>query len=518
MRKLFPRVEASDLVLNLDSEDCEIVRPFDEEIDGVPMPWASHAWLDTQPIMSRIAQFESESGLREKKFRMVKNDPFHPCRLNDLDLISVALAGVPPPPPVAPDGFLEIFPKNPSSTRNFVETLLDLNGIPPSVRTSTHKTLAYMRHRQDTITNPSLKLQSSLATGDKFERAVSLCHNLKELERVILPQVSSADGFGSVGQYTHLIAQQCQNMLGTAPEPLIEILGFMNDLAINFASSGLGLSNTFKRVALRFALECENFTVAQRYVEACLTDAPHFPISGTRHGVLRATLDSLDRLLGEAAPPPPHGARRHLEIYSFLTGWTFGDRKAHASMHLFYRKSYDTQLLYLTSLARLGAFRTMWYEWHDCLGHGPKLARPQATDTTDDGKQWPRDYGPSDGSWKPWALGMMARLYTEAILESPQGARPGLRGGLLECVDFTKARGDHQADCELDMETIIRLGETSRQREGGPPETAEGAPPSGPSIEERKYDGRILEIFNKSDVSEALAGLGELLEEVNMAG
>ncbi|RYP01610.1 hypothetical protein DL765_010846 [Monosporascus sp. GIB2] len=174
--------------------------------------------------------------------------------------------------------------------------------------------------------------------------------------------------------------------------------------------------------------------------------------------------------------------QRLLEIYGLLTSWNLGQELAQPPMRHFYRKDYRTHLLYLMCLARLGAFRTMWYQWHMDLEKPPEWAVVASAKKI---------------------LEALADVYAKAVLRW-QGATD-YADVLLRSVEFNNASGNLEQNRQLEIENITRLGESRS-------EATPAGDPRQPSPE--AYEGEIAEIFSNSDIRDALAGLQELLSRI----
>ena len=503
MRNSFPTFEASSLLLDLDAEGNKNVRPFNQRDDGKVKHRRRVVMrrFSMRPLLARIAKFERIYKKQQDTFTTTKNQPFSPWRLNSLDLLSVALHGLPPNSDV--DSLNDPLVSADSLALDYLPWILNRNGIPSSVRDSVPKTLSYMRRRQDVLENP--KTQSP-PDGKDFFASIRRCRNLYELERVVAPHLLSAPGVKLVAENSIRIAIKCRRLHRAGAVRPDAALNFLNDLSINFSSHGLAPLTVFEMVALNFALECGNLALVQRYINACHVKYTRFP-------VLRAARKSLDHLQqGPADRLDP--TRQLLDIYSLLTGWNFGNETAQPSMHLYYREYRLTLLLYFQCLARLGAFRTMWYEWHDCLDNAEGLAamvhnhrvgaKDEDVDMKAGAKQRPQSDGPHGDTLKTQVLGMMASVYAEAILGSPHVIRAASE--FLQCLDFTKAAQNRREECQLEMESIIRLGKTHSWQS-----ISIGGASTVGLYEEGKDEGVIATIFGNRDILASLAGLQALL-------
>ncbi|KAI1247450.1 hypothetical protein MGN70_011340 [Eutypa lata] len=480
MRNRFPTFEASTLVLDLDAEDNEHVRPFNRTDDGELESRDAKRKRDTQPMMERVAEFEAESQSDEANFAKVKTDIFNPWRVSDLDLFSAAMFGIPS------YAKYSITKDLPESAEGFDPgqisvSVLVWNGIQRRARDSTSKTIPYMLRRQAV----SERHKSGVPLDRHgFCQAIEKCESLIDLERVVSPFVQTPSGQAFVAKRANDISRRCQSLRNGDPSSAAEILSFMNNLVINLKLQGLPLSTTFGDVGLDLSLEYDNFVAVQRYIDTCYHDSSQSPEVDSVLKVLRTVLKSLDGLQqgliesGSSATVP----QRYLEIYSLLTGWDFGSKTVKPFFRDFYHRNYQTRLLYFTCLARLGAFRTMWHEWQiSCLEDSSEQTTSEADSRV-----------------------TMSWIYADAILGSQGVARNA--GELLSCVDFAKPSAKPQGDRLLEVEAIVKLAEMRTRP----------AASAAYSVlyEDGKYEGIIAEVFSHKDILKTLQGLRDLLTQM----
>ena len=491
MRKSFPTFEASSLVLDLDAEDNEGVRPFNPDIDGevgdIHHPSLAKRKRNMAPMLARLSNFETKSKSQGRTFNKTKNQLFNPSRLTDFDLLSVALHGLP-----------------------FSSKILNRNGIPSGVRKSVPKTLSYMRRRRDVLEIPPI---NPLDEND-FLKSLGKCRTLSGVERLVSSLLLSTqpEVVKLVGDNSGAIANQCYQIHRDQSIDPVTMLGFMNDVSINLSSHGLAPSLAFEVIALDFAVMCRKVVAVQKYIKGHSVQSTDPSIGDRRLKVLRVAQEALDRmqLFGPHKMTPR--VRRFLDIYSLLTGWNFGYPTPQPSTHIFYRANYRTLCLHVECLARLGAFRTMWYDWHDCLENASELAaavqemRSESVGIETGAKPELQPNESHHDNLKTQVLGMMASIYTQAILGPPHGMEAASR--FLDYVDFTKATQDRREDCQLEMEAIIRQKWARRRPHRRFNDRDVGI------REIESYEGVIADIFSNRNIPGALAGLKTLLTYV----
>ncbi|RYP65284.1 hypothetical protein DL769_006363 [Monosporascus sp. CRB-8-3] len=268
-------------------------------------------------------------------------------------------------------------------------------------------------------------------------------------------------------------------------------------------------------ICVKLSLECGgSFIAAQRYVEACDNGEFQATKLDDRLDIMSTVLKTLDGFLlnSAGAHRSTDVTQRLLEIYGLLTSWDLGQGLAQPPMRRFYRKDYRTHLLYLMCLVRLGAFRTMWYQWHMDLEKPPDWAvvtssksksNRTRTDGEDGGIPCKIRHGNIQELGGTEIQEILAGVYAKALLRW-RGATNHAEE-LLRSVEFNNASDNFEQNRQLEIETIIRLGES--RSEAAPADDPRRASPED-------YEGEIAEIFSDSDIRDALAGLQTLLSRI----
>ncbi|RYP09542.1 hypothetical protein DL764_001227 [Monosporascus ibericus] len=507
MRDTFPTFEAPTLVLDLDAEDNQHVRPFDANKDGVPEEYGAKRSRDMDSMMARIAKFEEESERDDMNFTQVLKNKFNPWRVSELDILSVALLGPPPSRSISSElGFL---PESAHglSPDEITATVFEWNGIQQRVRNSAYKTIPYMLRRQNI---------SERRRDERLDlrEALKNCRSLADLERVIMPFVQTPTGRALVADQCSRIGQTCMVLHSKDPSVAPAILSFLNNLIINLRAQNLQVSQGLEAICVKLSLECGSFIAARRYIEACDNGEFQATKLDDRLDIMSTVLKTLDGFL--LNPAGAHHSmdvtQRLLEIYGLLTSWDFGQDLAQPPMRHFYRKGYRTHLLYLMCLVRLGAFRTMWYQWHMDLQKPPEWAVVTPGKSKDNHKRADGEDGVILGeihNAKSKELGgteireALADVYAKAVLRW-RGAT-NYAEVLLRSVEFNSASENFERNCQFEIETIVRLGESRS-------EAALADDPRRASPEE--HEGEIADIFSNSDIRDALVGLQELLSRI----
>ncbi|RYP79087.1 hypothetical protein DL771_000065 [Monosporascus sp. 5C6A] len=457
-------------------------------------------------MMARIAKFEVESERDDINFTQVLKNKFSPWRVSQLDILSVALFG---PPSRSISSQLGFLPESAHglSPDEITASVLEWNGIQRRVRHSAFKTIPYMLRRR----NISQRRRDERLD---FREALKNCRSLADLERVIMPFVQTPTGRALVADQCSRIGQTCMVLHSKDPSVAPAILSFLNNLTINLRAQNLRVSQGLEAICVKLSLECGNFIAAQRYIEACDNGEFQATKLDDRLDIMSTVLKTLDGFL--LNPAGAHHStdvtQRLLEIYGLLTRWDLGQELAQPPMRRFYRKDYRTHLLYLMCLVRLGAFRTMWYQWQMDLEEPPEWAVVTSGKSKGNHKRAAGEDGVIPGkihNGKLQGLGdteiqeALADVYAKAVLRW-RGAT-NYAEVLLRSVEFNSASHNFEQNRQLEIETIIRLGESRS-------EAAFADDPRRASPEE--YEGEIAKIFSNSDIRDALAGLQELLSRI----
>lgn len=520
MRNRWSTFEISDLILDLDAEDNKYVRPFNQEDDGKFEHWSRKQARDREHMNRRIANFEEESRYYNINFNKLRENPFSCWVISDVDLFSVALRGS------------LLVPRDKKSRRlmkttkglnrdQIINNVLNWNGVQHRIRYSINTTASYMLRRQDIF-----KKTSNLNPRDMdfdFTEALQKSKNLEDIERLVSPLIQSSAGRALVGAHTGLIAETCWSLYAEHPlSAAMSTLSLMNDLVISLAKEAIPLSPAFLDMGLNLSLKCGNFISAQRYIKACYEYA-NLAEDGSLWMIMGSFLKSLLKHLGgfELDSASSSGStdvsRQLLEIYSLLTGWNLGQELGFPFMRAFCLHDYDMSVDYFACLARLGAFRTMWYEWSNYVHDMSATAVSKTYEDTrfdsggegvdrrdrlEDGKigdgetQQP---GPTEIEIRR----MMSIIYAEAIRRSQGVTRNSEQ--LLRCVDFMQELVDIKGDRQIEVEGIIRLGQTCTGI------SSPGMDCSSKLDEEGIYISKVRRIFFYKNLMYALSAARDLL-------
>ncbi|KAJ2989498.1 hypothetical protein NUW58_g3437 [Xylaria curta] len=471
-----PTFDISNLLLDLDAEGAKGVRTFDPRLDGMPEPRSALRKRELQPIKKRVADFEKRYQEYQSSLKSISDDTFHPLRINEFDLFAAALLD-------APDGhaistFSKFNAKKPPSHARILDSVLDSNGIPHTVRNNTSDTIAYMlfRHRL-------LCRSQSTGFNDEglFSAALSRCASFAEVDRLVTRITRTSEGC----QILSRLSDELYTSLTIVPdaEP-IQLLSLLNNLLLNFDRWGLHMSTELYELGIWTSLQRQAIIAAQQYLERRL-ELGHLDdkfIESLLENLLRNSISSTPFTSHEFQSNVP---ARLGTVFSLLTGYEPGKDQPTASLRSLVDRERSTAFnLYIGCLARLGAFRTIWHEWH----------------TMDSGSQ-----GLNIDRWQDSAFTGNSSLVTAILIALAEN--PSVKD-LARSPAFAVATGKFQEDCQLDMITIsqsakiLALPEKRLINFGFTPTHA-------------RQREQLYEIFKKKNIQEALPALQAFLNQTS---
>ncbi|KAI4869522.1 hypothetical protein F4820DRAFT_444121 [Hypoxylon rubiginosum] len=238
LRSNYKTFEASTLVLDLDAEDSPYVRPYNDDVDGVPAYKSFHMARNLDPMKERVAQFNELSRNYRKFSKMTASKKFSPWRISDHDILSVALNNSSQNEQVrrllteSDYDTLSISLDNSSQDKQvqrlstdsdpnshpdeIANDVLKWNGIPFHVWNSSSKTIAYMRRRQQL----SYRLQPIVDDEKSLIDALWACTNFPIFERLVTSLVQAPQGCQLVSNCGKNIGSTSEsNLPDTAEKP-----------------------------------------------------------------------------------------------------------------------------------------------------------------------------------------------------------------------------------------------------------------------------------------------------------
>ncbi|KAI1634161.1 hypothetical protein F4809DRAFT_652094 [Biscogniauxia mediterranea] len=430
MRKQFPTFEASSLLLDLDAEDNRYVRPYDEELDGVPEPASKFRAREMLPLKKRVEDFEILSKQYDTASKATTSQKFSAWHISDHDIFTTTLLGVSPTSALAnPDGAPKPTSSSPPDKMN--EYVLDQNGIPHVVRNSTAGVVHYMVNRQRLA-----RLRSQMfANEESLEHALKRCQILAEVQRLTGRLTQTPEGCRLVAESASAIVDVCKDGLNQVPPT--HILSFLNDLMISLSHQVQHIPAELAKYGLEISLQSHIFEAAQMYLKILLTAGHRLSNS--------ATVQALESLRAFVTPNHTEDANttfsndisRYLAIFSLLTGRGVSQGPLQPSLRdLISDPVGECYQIYLECLAQMGAFRTMWYEWQQVEMHN-------------DGQE------DQEAARKETA-------FTNAV-QFAINSNDGIKD-LVRSKDFTVATGQYHEDYRLDMKSVLKSADLLKLR------------------------------------------------------
>ncbi|KAI0425781.1 hypothetical protein F5Y09DRAFT_320809 [Xylaria sp. FL1042] len=423
MRRQWPTFEMSDLVLDLDAEGAKGVRAFDPQLDGEPISTAAAKERELQPARERVAEFEREYAEYESNFKSISRDRFHPLHITNVDLLALALFDSPALPKTAPKASTD---DKRASYADTLKLVLDQNGVPHSIRADTSNTLTYMLFRRQSV-------PSWVAPEELLPLTLDKSLSFSQIERVVTKLIQAPEGAGRLSRVSDML----YGCLSAVPRTeSVQLLSLLNHVLSNFEQRQLQISNKLYELCIWTSLRCNAIITAQHYFEKRIKN-------GSKDGVYDDDLTNsiLIRILRNSISSNALSSRkfelsassRLQGVFSLLTGYVPGEDQPMLSLRsLVNPEKPDGFRLYIQCLARLGAFRTIWHEWH-------KLDSP-SDDTIVNIPQYPNSR--KNGYFVTAILDALAKNYAMT--------------NLAEFPGFTTVTGQFQEDCQLDMLIISR--------------------------------------------------------------
>ncbi|KAI1353145.1 hypothetical protein F5Y01DRAFT_303570 [Xylaria sp. FL0043] len=469
LRKKWPTFEISDLLLDLDAEGAQGVRAFDPELDGEPMSSAAVKERELQPIRERVAEFENAYDEYESNFRSIAFDRFHPLHITDFDLLALALLGPSTLTKTVTDASTSTSHK-PASYADTLNSVLDQNGVPHSIRNETANTIPYMQFRRQS-------LSENFAPEDVLHFKLDESLSLSQIERIVTKAIQAPAAWRKPTGFS----DELYRSFSAVPETeSVQLLSLLNNIVSNLEHRRLKLTNQLYELGIWTSLRCNAILTAQQYVEkrhknggysyditdTILTEVLHNSIASRALGYRQFELGASNRLEG---------------IFSLLTGYVPGEEQLVFPLRsLINPRKPDSFRLYIRCLARLGAFRTIWHEWHQ-------------SDSASDGTNVDIQQSP-----KSRDTGHFVTAILDVLAKNPNMT------DLAEIPEFTSATGRFQEDCQLDMLCISRSAEVLAL----PDKETINSEPTPTYVENRE---KLYQIFSEKSIEKTLPALQAFL-------
>ncbi|KAI0408548.1 hypothetical protein F4802DRAFT_547868 [Xylaria palmicola] len=473
-------LDISDLILDLDAFDAKGVRPFDPALDGVPkengVPKKNgRAWRERElrHVRSLVARFENKDRECASSVKSLSGEKFNPLHINDFDVISLALLGSSNVQRTA------AAPSSDGSSADSYATVLDSvlqrNGIPDAVRSDTSNTMAYLLHRYLSISpDPSLRLADSKSLATAFTGNMAF----PEIERLAARMTQTHEG----SRILSILSDKLYHSLRIDPRaPPIQLLSFLNNLLVKLDQHKLKLSPKLYELGIRTSLECQAIATTRQYLERRLT------YGSPKDNLVNSILDKLLQTSITSSTSIPHAVQTDISsrltmVFSLLTGYVPGEGQPAVSLRSLVNRELPHGFhLYIKCLARLGAYRTIWHEWH----------------RTDFGSR-----GIGSGTQQESASSTEEGHFVAAILEAlRQNHRMKEIAGLPV---FANVTGNFQEDCQRDMVCISRSADILAL-----PAKSVDSPDASPT--HAGQGEQLRQIFRQERIETAIPALQEFL-------
>ncbi|KAI5928640.1 hypothetical protein F4810DRAFT_14776 [Camillea tinctor] len=468
-KRVLPPFQASTLLLDLDAEGSPYVRPYDEELDGVPMS----AWrvknYQMYPLKIRVAEFENLSRRYDRAFQATIAQKFNPWHISDHDILTATLLDV-PSKPITAGPRPAPKPDSNSPIEHIYEYILDQNGIPHTVRNNAYGVIEYMKTKQRIARVWPRKSNVELSIKNALRR----CLSLPELKRLTGRLTQTPEGCLLVSGSAATIVHVCKDGLDHVPPT--HLLSFLNDLTITISRQIQQIPVELSQYGIELSLQLCAFETVQMHLKILLKAGHKLPASMTIQilKTLRSFVTPNQTGNGNTNPAHNDDLSRYLAIFSLLTGRDLEPGLLQPSLRdLVTDPADECYLIYFECLAQMGAFRTMWYEWQQVEMHNG---------------------GHDDCAEADREMAFIRAV--EFAINNSDGTRE-----LIHSKDFTVATGQYHEDYQLDMKSILQFADQSKRPYEHPPQRITG-------VQSDKQDRRkIVEAFKKKTVQETLLAL-----------
>ncbi|KAK7730862.1 hypothetical protein SLS53_008940 [Cytospora paraplurivora] len=448
-KKRFPLFELPKVVLDLDAENNPHVRPFDDR--DVAHQKAKWGYSPVgEEAMLRATKLRKEMARDEKKMRHQASKLNNMQTISDYNVFAIALLGG-----TSVSSSLKDLEPRDEQQRPITLGGLRANGIPERILAGdANKVISFMLHRQELA-----REQEDTGDLEAFKTALSHCKNLGQLRRLCLRGVDAAP------QQKAMVYASSDHIVHTLrsmpPQPLKEVLKFVNNFTIRQLAENAGLSAAMPLYGLEIASKLELLPAVVQYLQICLSQG-FIDNDNTDRAILgivgHGTLTALERGQGTARGTRP-------ELFTLLTGRSLVSSEPQPALYGLdvLHKQGDPRIhhLYVRLLAELGAFRLLW--------HAMKEAQ-EGTDAT-------------------------AFVRCAQVLGSAKGDAD---------VEYSTITGELETDADLDLRDINRLDAYHTSV------ASTGAPYSF-NIESTVSPDELKEAFGSADIHEATARLKDLI-------
>lgn len=468
LRNQFPTFEVSNLVLDLDAEGLSGVRNHDSELDGEPETKAEAEERMLRPIKERVAEFEREYEETDARYKSMFADKYHPFHLSDPDFLVAVL--------LSPSDLQEVTGN--SRHASMLDSILYANGIPRTARDYSDVLLQYMSQRRATLFR-FLESEDRKADDDKalLRTAIDKCQSFCEIDRLVTRMIRTQHGCRMLPR----LSNELYKALTRVPDAHSgHLLSLLNSVVLSMDRYKLQLSAQLYELGIWTSLKCQAIATAQQFMRRRLERGPlddNFADT-VMNELLQNVIASASL---NAFQFQPNSSRLGM-VFSLLTGYVPGQEQPMASIRSIISPEQPANFrLYLRCLARLGAFRTIWHEWHT-FGSKPSgiAVRPPRT---------------AAFSQNGHFITAVLDALTKNIAMADLGKAP----------EFVNVTGNSWEDCQFDMLSISRGADILAL----PEKSVEAHPAQGP-IYVARWD-HLYRVFSEEQIEKAISTLQAFL-------
>lgn len=447
------------LVLDLDAEHVEHVRQYDPDIDGLPEDRLAKRERRDAAADARIDEFYTTAQEEADAFKRMRLDRAFQWHINDLDIISTVLRGLPADGSATRD-LSSPTANNISQEGLYTQTVTDTlhginaegirrNGIPKPVQKSSSRLISCMLHRQKQTQEYYDRRMQAFANGMSEEFMTDVVwksNSIEELKRSLFFLVNTAYGNELVFKQNQKLGDTCFKIIenGEAAIELDEdsalgMLQLCNDLVLDLLQKGLPIKHQLWCLGLDLAVRCSAFPAAQIHLEAGLKFGEDLHGQNFLSEPLKTILDSIKppRHGHEPLAPSSSPSGHHAAIFGLLTGQDLSGHHSPISIQsmIEYIQPSDPAIYqsFIHILGELGALRTLWHFFQQA----PRILQNS-----------------NDGSGRVGnGLEEIHDHFAKAFLETARRVQNGQIS--IESMKLAEAMNNVEGDCRLDLETIF---------------------------------------------------------------
>ncbi|KAL1869079.1 hypothetical protein VTK73DRAFT_3387 [Phialemonium thermophilum] len=357
------------VVIDLDAIDSPYVRPFVEADEQEQTQQWSQSSTRLSAVSARMKTFQGKFGHHYRRWR-ASTGPMNPHRISGRDILAVAFLGAPyvgrrqSGDAETPDSHFGRW-ESPSPMSEVLQT----NGIPESILRDDIKSLRFMLAWQRQHPAPSLTEAGEVTPIPRNLGAFLRRQSFPQLRRSLVQLLSSPGGRNVVLNHGDEIASALGQSAAKSPkrrgvDDNVEMLCFLNNFSIGLESHGAKLPPSLREYGLRIASGLLSLPAILNYLRGGgPKDRPGNDHKLSPSALLTALQAILDHLETNHGGTVHSGDPNRFWLFNVLTGAGAAGPSFRSliSDSPALRGAYDT---YIYLLGQLGAFRSLWHEWH----------------------------------------------------------------------------------------------------------------------------------------------------------